>query len=204
MLITFFSQHPRSNAKTDKVTVTKLKGESVLRQCTKSFTYDLLIPATPPTSLNHCRLVQISYQLEVEAKVKGTHANEVVCIPLTIGNLPLMNVIQQQPTNSAMMQRGLPDAATTEGTTANGNVGNYNENDNEFEKEMRVIKLESNEDINAIQSLPMEEPIRANTSSSSPWDGAANIRKFVDTVEWCLIYWWKRYKSTHTITVATF
>lgn len=101
MVVNFYSTHPYEESKTETKTVSKLKGDPVLRHCTKHFNYLLPIPATPPSCSTLCKLIHISYQVEVEAKMQGImYTNQCIQTPVTIGNVPLQldgMVVQQQP-----------------------------------------------------------------------------------------------------------
>lgn len=101
MLVRYFSQRPRKHSRVERISLGKVKGDSVLRNCTRAITAQLPIPATPPTSISQCSLIQIVYQVEVEAKMSGMYANQVVSVPVIIGNIPLQQytrgVVSQQP-----------------------------------------------------------------------------------------------------------
>ncbi|XP_017487025.1 PREDICTED: arrestin domain-containing protein 17-like [Rhagoletis zephyria] len=109
MLVCYYSQTPRTATRSERIVVTKVKGDGVPVHCKKQFNYPLVVPATPPTCFNLCRILQIAYQVEVEAKMKGWHANQVICVPVTIGNVPLMSVIQKQPTACEAFSSNNPD-----------------------------------------------------------------------------------------------
>ncbi|KAM7360122.1 arrestin domain-containing protein 17-like isoform 1-T1 [Cochliomyia hominivorax] len=101
MIITLFSTHPLTKSKTETRTVSKLIGDPVLRHTKKQFHYLLPVPATPPSDTTLCKIIQIAYRVEVEAKMQGiTFTNQCINTPVTIGNVPLQSdvmVIQQQP-----------------------------------------------------------------------------------------------------------
>ncbi|KAH8394593.1 hypothetical protein KR215_009887 [Drosophila sulfurigaster] len=100
MMVTYHASHfARTSSKNERIVVTKLMGDPVPNHCKKQFKYSLRLPATPPTCFNLCRIIQIAYQVEVEAKVKGFHRNEVLKVPLTIGSVPLTEHLQMQPRN---------------------------------------------------------------------------------------------------------
>ncbi|XP_005176214.1 arrestin domain-containing protein 17 [Musca domestica] len=102
MMVCLYSQRPIVKAVNDYMTVSKLKGDPVPILCKKQFNYLLPVPATPPTCFNLCQIIQVAYRIEVEAKMKGIfYPTQVIHIPVTIGNVPLMNVIQQQPMAAA-------------------------------------------------------------------------------------------------------
>lgn len=96
MMVLYYSQNSVQTI-SQRIVVSKMKGEGVKRNCKKEFTFDLPVPATPPTCFDLCRIIQIAYQVEVVTKVKGWHINERVHMPVTIGNVPLTRQLQQQP-----------------------------------------------------------------------------------------------------------
>ncbi|XP_043652431.1 arrestin domain-containing protein 17 [Drosophila teissieri] len=98
MLVTYHSKPPSMpNTTSERLVVNTFKGDAVQRNCKKLFSYEIRVPATPPTCFNLCGIIQIAYQVEVEAKVKGCHNNEVVSIPVTIGSVPLSQHVPIQP-----------------------------------------------------------------------------------------------------------
>ncbi|CAD6995999.1 unnamed protein product [Ceratitis capitata] len=105
MLVRYASPAPQQHSCLERITMTTAKGESVLRNCTRSLTQELLVPATPPTCIRSCNIIRITYQVEVEAYMKGWYANQTITIPVLIGNVPLWQtpaIIQQQPRSSRM------------------------------------------------------------------------------------------------------
>lgn len=96
MMVLYYSQGSVETI-SQRIVVSKVKGDGVTRNCKKEFTFDLHVPATPPTCFDLCRIIQIAYQVEVVTKVKGWHINERVHMPVTIGNVPLSKQMQQQP-----------------------------------------------------------------------------------------------------------
>ncbi|XP_017145460.1 arrestin domain-containing protein 2 [Drosophila miranda] len=102
MLVTYHSKPPSMpNSTFERFTLSTVKGDPVARNCKKLFNYELRVPATPPTCFNLCGIIQIAYQVEVEAQVKGCHTDEQVSVPLTIGSVPLSQHVHIQP-------RGMP------------------------------------------------------------------------------------------------
>ncbi|XP_033167103.1 arrestin domain-containing protein 17 [Drosophila mauritiana] len=98
MLVTYHSKPPSMpNTTSERLVVNTFNGDAVQRNCKKLFSYEIRVPATPPTCFNLCGIIQIAYQVEVEAKVKGCHNNETVTIPVTIGSVPLAQHVPIQP-----------------------------------------------------------------------------------------------------------
>lgn len=74
MLVRYFSMTPE-HSRVDRIVISKAKGDSVLRRSTQSQTIDMDVPCTPPTCLTLCNLIQIAYQLEVEAMIKSLRSS---------------------------------------------------------------------------------------------------------------------------------
>ncbi|XP_060647898.1 arrestin domain-containing protein 3-like [Drosophila nasuta] len=97
MMVLYYSQCSVETI-SERFVVSNKQGEGVTKNSKKEFTFDLHVPATPPTCFDLCRIIQIAYQVEVETKAKGWHINERVHMPVTIGNVPLTRqLVQQQP-----------------------------------------------------------------------------------------------------------
>ncbi|KAH8311729.1 hypothetical protein KR044_007714 [Drosophila immigrans] len=96
MMVLYYSQCSVETI-SERFVVSNKQGEGVTKNSKKKFTFDLHVPATPPTCFDLCRIIQIAYQVEVETKAKGWHINERVHMPVTIGNVPLTRQLQQQP-----------------------------------------------------------------------------------------------------------
>ncbi|KAH8369101.1 hypothetical protein KR009_000927 [Drosophila setifemur] len=98
MLVTYHSKPPSMpNSISERLVVSTVRGDPVLRNCKKLYSYELKVPATPPTCYNLCGIIQIAYQVEVEAQVKGCHSNELVSVPVTVGSVPLTQHVLIQP-----------------------------------------------------------------------------------------------------------
>ncbi|XP_037942940.1 arrestin domain-containing protein 17-like [Teleopsis dalmanni] len=105
MLVRYFSTHPARHSRVESITIATAKGDSVLRNCTRSITRELSVPSTPPTCIRSCNIIQIVYQVEVEARMKGLHSKQAITMPIIIGNVPLWNsIVHQQPSSSRNMQ----------------------------------------------------------------------------------------------------
>ncbi|KAH8311733.1 hypothetical protein KR044_007723 [Drosophila immigrans] len=101
MLVRYFSLTPE-HSRVDRIVISRAKGDSVLRRCTRSLTIDMDVPSTPPTCVALCNLIQIAYHLEVEAVIKSLREKQLITMPITIGTWPLAltsenGVVQQQP-----------------------------------------------------------------------------------------------------------
>lgn len=90
-IVKFTSSTP--HAKTNSITETLLEifTDGVAKDSFNKFKCNLKLPTVMHTSNEHCtRILQISYELEITAKVSGMHSNLNVIIPITIGTSPII------------------------------------------------------------------------------------------------------------------
>lgn len=74
--------------------------EGVLRLQNKDIDAVLTVPIVAPnTNTMYCNVVQVSYELKVEATTQGCHKNIDLVTPIVIGSIPLlMDASSLQPT----------------------------------------------------------------------------------------------------------
>ncbi|XP_016992573.3 arrestin domain-containing protein 2 [Drosophila takahashii] len=100
MMITYYSDLS-SGTNSERKSVAKLKADGVMRNSRKMYDFQLLIPSTPPSCFQLCRIIKIGYQIEVVAKVKGMHINGTLVMPVTICGVPIApQMVQYIPENS--------------------------------------------------------------------------------------------------------
>ncbi|GAB0088640.1 arrestin domain-containing protein 3 [Sergentomyia squamirostris] len=100
-IIRYTSQTPSIKSKEETITVTEARSAGLKKKQNGKFQQFLQIPPLPPTSLTLCRVITVSYEVKVEARVSGAHLNPVVKIPVTLGTVPLRdNVFPIIPVNS--------------------------------------------------------------------------------------------------------
>ncbi|KAI8044585.1 hypothetical protein M5D96_000755 [Drosophila gunungcola] len=98
MVVIYYSQPPCADTNKDHFVMVLKTGEGVSSKCRKQLTFDLKVPATPPTCFDLCSIIQIGYQVEAEARVKGCHGSQSLHMPITIGSVPLTKVPVQART----------------------------------------------------------------------------------------------------------
>lgn len=120
MLVRYASSKPKK-INIQRVSVSKVISDSVLRYCTRELREQIHVPATPPTCVQGSSVIQIVYHVEMHARMKSLHKNQVVSMPVIIGNVPLANntrgsfVIDEQPSPS-IHPRPMDFELTKEGT----------------------------------------------------------------------------------------
>lgn len=88
-IIFYNSQTPTRRTKEEILTEAETRCEGVKRSSKGKFEKQLLIPPVPPSNLNYCRVLNVSYEVHVQAKVSGVHRSPVLKLPITIGTVPL-------------------------------------------------------------------------------------------------------------------
>ncbi|XP_075145130.1 arrestin domain-containing protein 17-like isoform X2 [Haematobia irritans] len=123
MLVRYTSTNPK-RINVQRISVSKVKGDSVLRYCTRCIKEELHVPATPPTCIQSCNVIQIVYQVEMYVEMKSLFKSQVISMPVIIGNVPLANntrgsfVIDEQPSPSRDFSERPTSLDLTKGATA--------------------------------------------------------------------------------------
>ena len=95
-IIFYNSQTPSKRTKEEILTEAEIRCGGVLKRNKGKFAQKLLIPAVPPSNLNYCRVLNVSYEVHVTAKIAGVHRNPLLKLPITVGTVPLNVPLQQQ------------------------------------------------------------------------------------------------------------
>lgn len=88
-IIHYNSQTPSKRTKEEILTETEIRCGGVQKRNKGRFDQKLLIPPCPPSNQNYCRILNVSYEVHVTAKIAGVHRNPVLKLPVTIGTVPL-------------------------------------------------------------------------------------------------------------------
>lgn len=94
-IIFYNSQTPSRKTKEEILTEAEIRYGGIQKRGRGSFEQNLVIPAVPPSNLNYCRVLNVSYEVHVTAKISGIHKNPVIKLPITIGTVPLNVTIPQ-------------------------------------------------------------------------------------------------------------
>lgn len=87
-IIKYHAQTPYEKTKTETVIIQERKTSGVMKAEYGTYDTSLLIPAVPPSNLTLCKVMHISYEIKVEAKISTLHGSPKVKIPITIGTIP--------------------------------------------------------------------------------------------------------------------
>ncbi|XP_006811687.2 uncharacterized protein LOC102809926 [Saccoglossus kowalevskii] len=76
-----------------------IRGEAIPPRSSDKWDNEILeIPALPPSQLRHCRIIDISYDVEFTVFISGMHYKNITMhLPIKIGNVQLRTALQQQP-----------------------------------------------------------------------------------------------------------
>ncbi|KAL7027417.1 hypothetical protein ACKWTF_005431 [Chironomus riparius] len=90
-IVKFTSSTPQVKTKTIPETILETFTDGVAKRSAAKFTSNSKLPTVMHTSNEHCtRILQVSYKLEITAKVSGIRSNVSVPISITIGTSPII------------------------------------------------------------------------------------------------------------------
>jgi Arrestin (or S-antigen), C-terminal domain len=100
-IIHYNSQTPTKATKEEVITERKIRCGAMMKKKMGRFDQTIAIPTVPPSNMNYCRVLNVSYEIQVKAKVDGMHKNLELKLPITIGTVPLrfQNPQQYAPQN---------------------------------------------------------------------------------------------------------
>lgn len=80
---------PHVRTKEERTTEAEIRCGGIKRRSKMAYTQQLFIPAVPPTNINYCRVLNVSYEVQVKCKVSGLSMSPSVVLPIVIGTVPL-------------------------------------------------------------------------------------------------------------------
>lgn len=91
-IVTFYARTPRSDEKREKLTVAEVSRGPVEPGTTLSYDENLTVPPLPPSNLSHCGIINLEYNLKIEARVsQWYHRNLTDNTLVFVGTVPLAN-----------------------------------------------------------------------------------------------------------------
>lgn len=132
-IILYNSQTPRRKTRERIETAAEVRHAGIAAKSKGFVNSQLTIPPIPPTNVAFCRILQISYIINIVAKVGGIHRSPNLGLPITIGTVPLQqyqsasyaspalgwNTLSDQPSTSS----GLPVAPPYESMSSYSTTG---------------------------------------------------------------------------------
>lgn len=88
-LLAFHVHTPRRETKKKKEVISEISVGPVEGGNSRTWNQNIQIPPLPPSNLVNCGIIDIDYDIKVEAVVSGPHANLDGNIPVVLGTVPL-------------------------------------------------------------------------------------------------------------------
>ncbi|XP_037953475.1 uncharacterized protein LOC119683739 [Teleopsis dalmanni] len=127
MIVFYYSQKPLRITKRERIPLSAIKSVGVQRNCKKLFNYELQVPATPPSNSFGCSILEIAYEILVQAKLKGVRVDHVICAPVIIEQVPQKNeILQKSVMTSSEMNTKIQDESQRNETIINSDVNTTN------------------------------------------------------------------------------
>lgn len=99
-IIDYHSQTPRDETRQRVEIAAEIHKAGVPKKSKGIVDAELVIPSVAPTNTAFCRVLQVSYEIHIVAKIGGINRSPVLKVPLIIGTVPL----QKQQTSSSTAQ----------------------------------------------------------------------------------------------------
>ncbi|XP_015601478.1 arrestin domain-containing protein 17 [Cephus cinctus] len=91
-MVTFHADTPRTESKSEELVVVEIAKGPVRAGDNAMYEQELEVPPLPPSNLSNCRIIDLEYNLKMEACVSGWyHRNLKKNILVFIGTVPLLN-----------------------------------------------------------------------------------------------------------------
>ncbi|KAK0090830.1 hypothetical protein PV326_004003 [Microctonus aethiopoides] len=91
-IVTFKANNPRTDTRRDKIIVAEVSKGPIEAHATADYEQKLDIPPLPPSNLTNCGIIDLEYNLKVEACVTGWYHRNLKSNTLVfIGTVPLLN-----------------------------------------------------------------------------------------------------------------
>lgn len=87
--IAYHSQAPSFKTKLEVETIQEQRVGGVAALANAEYAARLVVPPVPASNGGQCRVIDVSYEVKVEAKTSGPHQSPFVLVPVTIGTRPL-------------------------------------------------------------------------------------------------------------------
>ncbi|CAD6242599.1 GSCOCG00009532001-RA-CDS [Cotesia congregata] len=123
-IVTFKANNPRFETKTEKIMIAEVSKGPVEGNATSDYQQKLDIPPLPPSNLTNCGIIDLEYNLKIEACVAGWyHRNLKQNMLVFIGTIPLasyQNSVMPPTSPSKVPMPGNPGADPTYGGYPSG------------------------------------------------------------------------------------
>jgi hypothetical protein len=107
--IRYNSQMPRMKTKEEVITESEIRCGGLKKGQKVNYNQRLPIPPIPPTNANYCRVLNVSYEVQIKCKVSTLSNSPLIRMPIVIGTVPL-NFTNFAFNNSLTQQQVLASA----------------------------------------------------------------------------------------------
>lgn len=102
--VNYNSDDPKQKTKIKNESLKSARFEGVAAKSTKQINAFLTIPSVAPTSDTSCRVLQISYGINITALMSGLHSHLTVNLPIIIGTIPYMKIDEPLELDNIMIE----------------------------------------------------------------------------------------------------
>lgn len=88
-IIQYHSQTPRDETRRRVEIAAEIHKAGVAKKSKQTIEAELVIPSVAPTNIAFCKVLQVSYEIHIVAKIGGINRSPVLKVPLIIGTVPL-------------------------------------------------------------------------------------------------------------------
>lgn len=110
--ISFHTHQPKRATKKEKETIEELTMGPIDGGQSRNWNQQIEVPALPPSNLVNCGIIDLDYELKVEAQVGGLHKNLEGVIPVIFGTIPLLDFKPPMPSNDGVATVPYSDSIT--------------------------------------------------------------------------------------------
>lgn len=118
-IIHYNSQTPKRKTRERIESTSEVRHYGVQRKSKDQIVAHLVLPSVPPTNITLCSIIQVSYIIQIVAKVGGIHFSPIVRLPVTIGTVPLQTY---QPIQANVSHLGYNEGASSSNSVASAPV----------------------------------------------------------------------------------
>lgn len=111
-VIQYNSQSPRTKTRERIESSSEIRHSGVQRKSKENAVVHMIFPAVPPTNITFCSIIQVSYFIQIVAKVGGMHFSPILSLPVTIGTVPLATSYRPIQSNISTLNQGPTTSAT--------------------------------------------------------------------------------------------
>lgn len=90
-IIKYNAQTPVPLTKEEVINEVEIHSGGVKRRSKENFQQQLFIPAVPPTNINYCRVLNVSFEVQVKCIVSGLSQGPITKLPIIIGTVPILH-----------------------------------------------------------------------------------------------------------------